>query len=586
MERPAHAHKNDLGQVKSLPKNTSRSRSDARKRGRPGSHLYLKSNVYYFRYAFAEPYAAQIGRSEFRLSLRTSYARKARWLSGRIFSELMILIKEKPMLDYLEIRRRLNKCLINMLAEDDMDISKRQKLNYSGKKISPADYSAEVSRILQLSDNNPDDLVNLAPLIAEDLINEGIFKEEEIDDENILYIAKIYNRMQVMYHEVVSKRESGDYMYEIPLFSGLDKDITKNSRENNVRSVENTSHVKNRCSEIIDLYIKTKIDDGEWKKEIIPDIKARLSYLVDILNDMYIQDVTREDMRRLREILQLLPPNRSRRKEYRDKTIDQIVKMKPTQVLSVKTVNIVIEAISSLFEWCIREKILEFNPAKKLQVKDDRLAIDLREAFSLSDLDLIFTHPIFAKKKFKNPAFYWAPIISLYTGMRLEEICQLYCEDIYPIEGIHVIDINDKPSRNGVRDKRVKTKNAKRIVPIHDTLIDLGLLEYKRSVECKHERLFPMLKKSGAVTKYGKQPGKSFSKVVTDCGIEGRKSFHSFRHTFSDFFKKKLKHNDMFREIYGHSNKFLAAEQYGTRFNVEECYKFIIEVINYEIKIK
>lgn len=35
MEHPTHAHKNDLGQVKSLPKNTSRSRPDARKRGRP-----------------------------------------------------------------------------------------------------------------------------------------------------------------------------------------------------------------------------------------------------------------------------------------------------------------------------------------------------------------------------------------------------------------------------------------------------------------------------------------------------------------------------------------------------------------------
>ena len=125
--------------------------------------------------------------------------------------------------------------------------------------------------------------------------------------------------MQIMYHKVISHRESGDYMYEIPLFA-----ILKNKNNGIINELNNTNIStqnlqKNKCSEIIDLYIKTKIDDGEWKKEIIPDIKSRLSYLVDILNDMNIQDVTREDMRRLRDTLKLLPPNRSRKKEYRDK---------------------------------------------------------------------------------------------------------------------------------------------------------------------------------------------------------------------------------------------------------------------------
>jgi hypothetical protein len=39
-----------------LPNSTSYRHSGARKRGLPGSHLYLKSNVHYFRYVFVEPY--------------------------------------------------------------------------------------------------------------------------------------------------------------------------------------------------------------------------------------------------------------------------------------------------------------------------------------------------------------------------------------------------------------------------------------------------------------------------------------------------------------------------------------------------
>ena len=392
--------------------------------------------------------------------------------------------------------------------------------------------------------------------------------------------------MQIMYHKVISRRESGDYMYEVPLFVSLANENNGHANELKVQKKEVQELSKIKCSELIDLYIKTKIRDGEWIKEIIPDIKSRLSYLVDILNDMYIQDVTREDMRRLRETLKMLPPNRSRKKEYRDKTIAQLIKQKHPQVLSVKTINIVVEAISSLFEWCIREKILDFNPAKRLQVKDDRLEIDLRESFSVEDLAKIFSHPIFSQKKFKNPAFYWVPIIALYTGMRLEEICQLYCADIYQIEGIYVFDVNDKPNSNGVRDKRLKTKNAHRIIPMHKMLVDFGFIYYKNSIEKKHERLFPLLKKNGSVTKYGKQPGKAFSKIVSDCGVTGKKSFHSFRHTFSDFFKQKMMHNDMFRELYGHSVDHLAGRQYGSRFQVSECHKFLNDVVDFEINIK
>lgn len=586
MEHPTHALKNDLGQVKSLPNSASRRPAGARKRGRPGSHLYLKSNVYYFRYVFVEPYAGRIGRSEIRLSLRTGYARKAKCLSGRIFYELLSLLEEKPMLDYLEIRRRLNSCLVKMLAEDDMDISERQAKSYSGKQISAADYSAEVSRILQLSDNNPEELADLAPGIVEDLVRDGVFSKEDITSENLLYIAKIYNRMQIMYHKVISKRESGDYMYEIPLFASLANENNGQTNGLKVQKKEVQELSKIKCSELIDLYIKTKIGDGEWKKEIIPDIKSRLSYLVDILDDMYIQDVTREDMRRLRETLKMLPPNRSRKKEYRDKTIAQLIKQKHPQVLSVKTINIVVEAISSLFEWCIREKILDFNPAKKLQVKDDRLEIDLREPFSEEDLVKIFSHPVFSQKKIKNPAFYWVPIIALYTGMRLEEICQLYCVDVYEVGGIYVFDINDRPNNRGERDKRVKTKNAQRIIPMHKKLINLGFIEYVNQIKVKNDRVFPLLCKNGSVTKYGKQPGKAFTRIVSECKIDGKKSFHSFRHTFSDFFKRRMLHNDLFRQVYGHSISNLAGKQYGSRFDVKYCYENLISLIDFDFMEK
>ena len=60
---------------------------------------------------------------------------------------------------------------------------------------------------------------------------------------------------------------------------------------------------------------------------------------------------------------------------------------------------------------------------------------------------------------------FWMPLIGLYTGMRIEEVCQLYVSDLKLMDGIWCLDVNqDKP------DKSVKT-SERRIVPLHPFLV-------------------------------------------------------------------------------------------------------------------
>jgi len=342
---------------------------------------------------------------------------------------------------------------------------------------------------------------------------------------------------------------------------------------------------KNSLTQVIESYINSKVADGKCSVQSIPDITCRLEFLIDILGDVYIEDITRDDIRVFRGILQQLPPNRKKSKQFRNKTIEEILKLSPDKRLSVKTVNVVMEAVSSLCGWCVKERILDYNPAQGMQVKDKRLDIQLREPFTGEDLGKIFGHSLFNGKKPKNMAFYWAPYIALYTGMRLEEICQLYVCDIYEDSGIYVIDINDNLSSDSKEDKRIKTKNAKRIIPVHDKLIDLGLIKYKEKIQKEgFERLFPLLKKVKTKDTYGHPVSKKFSNIVKQCGIDGKKSFHSFRHNFSDFFKQKHLHNDIFRQIYGHQINDLAGRQYGSSFSVKQCYEEIISKLHFDIK--
>ena len=168
--------------------------------------------------------------------------------------------------------------------------------------------------------------------------------------------------------------------------------------------------------------------------------------------------------------------------------------------------------------------------------------------------------------------------------MRIEEICQLHCSDIYKVDGLWVIDVNNKPSDNGMHDKKLKTENASRIIPMHNHLQELGLLQYHAQMKAQGERLFPDLKPLGVRKQYGKIISKDFGPFIRKLGIKGNKTFHSLRHTFSDFFKKRLQHNAIFEQVFGHTHEKLATRRYGSRFTPQECYDSLISHLDYGLQ--
>ena len=138
--------------------------------------------------------------------------------------------------------------------------------------------------------------------------------------------------------------------------------------------------------------------------------QGRLETLIEILGDRDILQLQRDDLRYYRDTLRKLPPNRKKSPLYKGKSISQILAMSPATTLSIKTVNVTVEAVASMFEWGIREGLLTANPAKALQIKDTRRDIDLREAFTQEDITLLFSPQTFTESSVKHPSFYWAPL--------------------------------------------------------------------------------------------------------------------------------------------------------------------------------
>ena len=582
-KKPANSSQNSLNGLR-----------QAKKFNAP-SYLYQRGNFYYFRYRLPEQLSRSYGVAELRLSLRTPFRRVARYRATIIYSNLIELLKDTQMLKIKDIRERMTGLLRQMLDIEDVNVSHRAGVVGGSINFTHREYSACAANILQCWENNPELLIKHSDECVAMLVDAGVFDPSEITEKNLLPIVQQHNRMQISLHKIISARERGDYSLEQTFLAApyqavgawkAQETTTLPEPHNIALSIKEQTQDSKLISELIHMYTSTRVTDGAWKKHSVTNHSHRLQNLLEIIGDVPINTIDRATMRKFRDTLMKLPPNRTKSKIYKNKTIQELLELNLKDVLNITTVNLTIEEVSTFFEWCTREGFLAQNSAKALQIKDNRQDIELRDAFSLSDVTKLFSSPKYTDDAFKHASFFWAPLIALYTGMRLEEICQLHCADIYESDttGLWVFDVNAKPSKNGTVDKLLKSKNAQRIIPMHNDLIKIGLIEYRNRIsQHGEERLFPELNKTEASPKYGKQPGKSFSRLVSQLGLEGKKSFHSLRHSFSDFFKTRGLHNDAFRQVFGHEIKELAGRQYGSKFSAAKCYDDLICKLEFEI---
>ena len=216
-----------------------------------------------------------------------------------------------------------------------------------------------------------------------------------------------------------------------------------------------------------------------------------------------------------------------------------------------RTADSYISKIGEMLNWATQEEHLKSNPAANMIKRAPRPSKeqDARDKFSKEDIEQIFkawwfkeSAPLEKEKApIFHPHYYWLPLLGLYTGARLNEICQLYTCDITKTQdGIWTIHVNcqsrndtEEPSK--AKDKKIKTANSNRHIPVHSHLLKLGLIDYIRELESNgFTRLFPELKHD-KLKGYGKAAGKWFNERYLgkelDMVRNGMKSFHSFRHT-------------------------------------------------------
>ena len=319
-------------------------------------------------------------------------------------------------------------------------------------------------------------------------------------------------------------------------------------------------------SKLIEQYFEIKKKEQAWTPKTNIEMIYIFELLIKILGDTNYREISLEHARKFTSILQKLPSNMDKKKAYRGKSIKQILDMNPQDVVSVATYNKIVSSISTFFKWASQQGYVNKNYFEGFNLKKTKRAIQERSPFSQQDLQQLFVESeLYTQNKFNHSYQYWVPLILLLTGARRNEICSLYLEDIKQLKGIWVIDINDN-----YEDKRLKTESAKRIIPIHSQLIELGFLDYVESLKKKREkRLFPELKygRDG----YGGQVSKWFNRTyLKQCQVKTPDtSLHSFRHNVADLLKQKLVNRELTAALLGHSDNSMTYGRYGDKHRYE-----------------
>lgn len=258
-----------------------------------------------------------------------------------------------------------------------------------------------------------------------------------------------------------------------------------------------------------------------------------------------LSSISTEDCREFRDKLRQLPSNAKKRYPHLS-LIDSIEAHSkyPTGTLSITSINGNLNKLSATLNFAVREGYLKKNPCEHVpSLKQKKKKTDGRQSFSEQALSKLFQAPIYTgciddewnyktvgTNKLRRHKF-WIPLISLYTGMRLNEICQLFTSDISSIEGVNVIQVQLDDND----EKSLKNSSSERIIPIHNQLIEIGLLDYVNKIKTQgHKRLFPDLPQSASGS-YSDNFSKWFTRFLNSLNIKDNGAcFHSFRHSFRD----------------------------------------------------
>lgn len=529
-------------------------------------YLSRRQGRYYFRVRVPKDLVSLLGSTEIKRALRTGDLKHGKTLA-KVWSyraERLFMLARSGLMTDDQIRGLAEE----YLHEGLMELEGNRASGYGPKDEDSLDahlLGCEEGIYQYREALSYNDIESMAPVVDELLTRKCITLEK-----NSLEYGKVcreFLKAAIQVLEVEKERLVGNYDNK------YDRSFDRLTHPSTPAAAIEPRDGGKTLSNVIKLYADEKASKKDWSYKTKLEMDGIFRLVLLVIGDRDIRTLDRTTFISFASALDKLPPNLFKKKTYKDKQIDDILKMVErvsAKPMAVKTRNKVVQSISTLMEWCADQGYVEKNYATKLSAKDNEKASEKRKAYSSEDIGRLLASPVYTKDTPSGePEKFWIPLLALFTGARLNELCSLYLEDVQTIEGVPCIDINSNRA-----DKKIKTESSERSVPIHPTLISMGFLGYVEKLKKENQqRLWPNLsftRSNGYGGAFGKWYGHYSRKFITE---DRKKVFHSFRHSLIDNLKQQEVDQKIIEAIDGHKDNSMTGGLYGKAYKPQVLLK-------------
>jgi len=261
--------------------------------------------------------------------------------------------------------------------------------------------------------------------------------------------------------------------------------------------------------------------------------------LNEFLGNERLSDINHFKMNKFFMELKRLPPKRGGK--FKDMTFKQMIAANDGEGIHKQSFDGYKSPIKLFIEWCNQTYESSFDGVNVAEIKYTGARVgteDGQRSFKADELEELFKCKEMKEycKSGKYVYKFWLPAIGLFSGMRVNEICQLNpFTDIVKEGDAWYFKIDAKTEAANDIVKSVKSGTA-RDVPIHSRLVELGLLDYIEALKkAGYKRMFPLDKPKGKVA--SGNTARNFRRYIEDIGLRDETKnkkvlgMHAFRKT-------------------------------------------------------
>ncbi|MCX8996259.1 site-specific integrase [Rhizobiaceae bacterium BDR2-2] len=531
--------------------------------------LRREADSFFFRRRVPAPFQARLGQTEIYRSLKTTVRRTARARAAHLFiatEKLFRMLEEED--DEFP------------LTDDDIRVAVRRWLDTSAWKqrlkivdeMSPgglrAYHESLPDTLLKMS---ADEGVSYGDNLSQEA-NAALDHSDYFDVRSGDRLRRTASALQKQLREYVDRRMETVFGQETVAVASVQTVAAVAPSESPANMTKLSTFIKAWQNDIIAGYNYNKGLGDETTDQYLKTVEM----FIALMGDLPVGKITFDTAAEFRELVLQMPaahgkgatgsPKKELARAKADKTLPRV---------TMKTAKRHFSGMNSIWKWLIYKKHVSVTaqPFSGHSFPGTKSKKSARDDWSREDL-----HRLFTSREYRDApdssALHWLPLISLHSGMRLEEICRLRPGiDIITKDGIPCFNI---AKRDGWDPK---TEAGTRLIPVHSWLIQHGFMDFLTQQRARGaEHLFspelPLHK-----GKISSGFSREFSKLKIELGVGSKTAFHSFRHSFRTVLESTDLKESHINAVMGHEGGGGQGQTYAKRVTTAKL-KEVVEAFH------